>query len=154
MQSRLVLAGLGFCLVAIGVIGCGSSGGSSTAATSDPASAVSPSESRETEAATTIRDHVQMFTAAFGSGDVETACRLFDPKTIKPKSCESIYGKGSAFTRSFLTAKIERVVVNGDKATVALSNGQIIRMADEGVVNGEGGYWEVEDLGGEENTTG
>jgi predicted lipid-binding transport protein (Tim44 family) len=140
-------------LVAIGVIGCGSNGGSSTAATSDPAPAASPSESLEAEAAATIRDHVQMFTAAFGSGDMETACRLFDPKTIKPKSCESIYGKGSAFTRSFLTAKIERVVVNGDKATVALSNGQIIRMADEGVVNGEGGYWEVEDLGGEENTT-
>lgn len=156
MKSKLLISVSIPAVLAAGLLtGCGGAGGGGASVTASAATGMSPSDEADAEAAATIRSHVNLFTAAFGSGDVETACRLFDPKTIKPAACENIYGgTGSPFTRSFLTAKIERVVVNGDTATVALSNDQILRMVNEGVVNGEGGYWEVKDLGGEENTTG
>jgi hypothetical protein len=132
----------------IALAGCGGgSGGASTdgSGTTSP----TPSEAEEANQAERIEGQVDMFTAAFGSGDIATACALIDDQTISERMCRSIYGGNStAFERSFLTAKIERVVVNGEFATVGLNNGQILRMKEVGE------NWLVEDFGGAENTTG
>jgi hypothetical protein len=128
-------------LAAIGVVvllaltGCGSGGGT----------ADTPAQQ--------VRLVANQFSAAFGSGNIKKACALWDPAVWAGPDpqrfgCVGIYGGGSsAFERSFLTAKVERVVVNGDIAKVGFSNEQIVEFKKVG------DRWMVENLGGEGNTT-
>lgn len=100
-----------------------------------------------------VRTVAAEFSAAFGSGNIKKACSLWDPAAWKglPRAygCEGTFGGDTTpFQNSFLTAKIERVVVNGDTATVGFSNKEIVRFKR---VKGQ---WTVEDLGGSQNSIG
>jgi hypothetical protein len=140
---------------AIFITGCGG-GSSSSSGTTAAGEGGLPGQAHEEEEKKRIENNVSEFTELFGSEDMKEACRLVSVQTIPYKQCVSIYGGGgSKFERSFLTAKIEKVVLTDEtEATVALSNGQILRMKEFGGVRGEGGgNWLVADFGGEGNTT-
>ncbi len=130
------------------VMGCGDGGSTGNTSSATTPGGQTPVEVREAEQAERIESQVEMFTAAFGSGDVSTACALIDHREFSERLCRSVYsGPSTAFERSFLTAEVQRVVVTGTTATVALTNNQILRMEEVGE------RWMVEDFGGAQNTT-
>ena len=92
-----------------------------------------------------VRKVANQFSAAFGSSDIKTACSYWGPSEDKdaPGTCLRIYsgGIGASWHQTFLTAKVERVAVSGDTATVAYSNESIAKLkkTDEG--------WIIDELG-------
>jgi hypothetical protein len=85
-----------------------------------------------------VRKVADQFSAAFGSSDIKKACSYWGAAEDKdaPGTCVRVYSGGldASWIQTFLTAKIERVAVSGNNATVAYNNETIAKLkkTDEG----------------------
>lgn len=130
----------GIVCLALGV-GCGEEKGGSTVSvatgTSDERRTIDlpPTEQVSIAAST--------WAALFGSGDL-AACDLM--RGVAVGACETTYldGKQSSFVKSFRNAEIEKIDVNGGKASVVFDTGEGVELRGDPTL----GDWLVVDIGG------
>ena len=119
--------------MAVLLAGCGGGGSSTTA-----------SVERQASPHQEVVAVADAFSGAFGAGEIKAACRYWGANQDRdfPGSCVRVYTGGDATWRQkFLTAKVDRAVVTGSKATVAYSNDTIAKL------HKKDGEWLMYELG-------